>query len=60
LSYATSSTDAIARVLSVDGKVVKQVMLKAGTTTTDLQLLGVSKGIYTVETGNTSVKVIKN
>ncbi len=60
LSYTASTTDAIARILSVDGKVVKQVTLKAGTTTTDLQLAGISKGVYTVETGNTSARVIKN
>jgi len=60
LSYTASTTDAIARILSVDGKVVKQVTLKAGTTITDLQLAGISKGVYTVETGNTSVRVIKN
>ena len=60
LSYVASTTDAIVRVLSIDGKVVKQVNLKAGTTTTDLQLAGLAKGIYTVETGNNTIKIAKN
>ena len=60
LSYSTSATDAIARVIAADGKLVKQVILKAGTNTTDLQLSSLAKGVYTIETGNTAVKVIKN
>ncbi len=60
LSYSISTTDAIARIIGTDGKLVKQVILKAGTNATDLQLSNLAKGVYTVETGNTSVKVIKN
>jgi hypothetical protein len=49
LTYAANAHDVVARILSIDGKVVKQVVLAAGTTATDIEVGGLAKGVYYVE-----------
>ena len=52
LSYAATQSDVAARIVTVDGKLVKQVVLKAGTTATDINVEGLATGTYYIETAN--------
>jgi|GEM_PF-6727322 len=49
LTYAANQHDVVANIISIDGKVVKQLVLKAGTTATEITVAGLAKGVYYIE-----------
>ncbi len=48
LSYDASVTDAVARIITANGTLVKQVTLPAGSTATDVSVSSLVKGVYYV------------
>jgi len=49
LVYKPLQQDATARILSINGKVAKQVILKSGTSATDINVSDLAKGVYKIE-----------
>ncbi len=62
LVYKSLTKDATARIISTNGKLIKQIVLKSGTTSSDINVSDLAKGVYNIELSSdkSTASFIKN